>query len=392
MLHVNSTPLGMHPFAQRNKCIWPAVIAAAGSILGGLIAGTGTSSAASSQLQATRETNQTNKEIAQENNKFNAEQIDKMNAYNSAVAQRARLEEAGLNPNLMMSGGNAGTATTSAQADTTGKAVAPDIGSTIASGYQTLGNSINSAAQQISQQVYQQNLQDAQVSKLNSEREQVDIDNLTRSVQNQAMIDNLKNQSKHYNELWKNLSITNQIATASMSDMIKRYSLENRQIESQTSVNDAQASLLRIQSEIQQENLRWLPQEKRAGLAQTLAETEMIIASKHLNEAEAVNAYASASESYCRQQGIQVDNEVKRDTKEFAKEIVRLNVSSNQTYLDKQIQDYSDSQKGLNPLWRWLGISGSSAGSAAAGAAAGALTFGKGKLFMPKKVKGFSHR
>lgn len=69
-----------------------------------------------------QETNRANLAIAQMNNDYNYEmfmrQLDydldmwnRTNEYNSASAQRKRLEEAGLNPYLMMSGGNAGTAT-----------------------------------------------------------------------------------------------------------------------------------------------------------------------------------------------------------------------------------------------------------------------------------------
>lgn len=99
------------------------------------------------QVQATREanaaniqmndaTNKTNFEIAQMSNEWNERMLDKQiaynreafdaevanqwkmfeaeNEYNSASAQRQRLEEAGLNPYVMMDGGNAGTASGSA--------------------------------------------------------------------------------------------------------------------------------------------------------------------------------------------------------------------------------------------------------------------------------------
>lgn len=82
--------------------------------------------------KSNRDTNRTNMKIAQMNNEFNAaeaaknrdfmsaereaqnewnlEQWNREKDYNSASAQRERLEEAGLNPYLMMSGGSAGTA------------------------------------------------------------------------------------------------------------------------------------------------------------------------------------------------------------------------------------------------------------------------------------------
>lgn len=70
---------------------------------------------------STNKTNKNNMAINQMNNEFNAAEAEKArqfqldmwnreNEYNTASAQRQRLSDAGLNPYLMMSGGNAGTA------------------------------------------------------------------------------------------------------------------------------------------------------------------------------------------------------------------------------------------------------------------------------------------
>lgn len=70
---------------------------------------------------STNKTNESNMSINRMNNEFNAAEAQKVrdfqldmwnreNEYNTASAQRQRLSEAGLNPYLMMSGGNAGTA------------------------------------------------------------------------------------------------------------------------------------------------------------------------------------------------------------------------------------------------------------------------------------------
>lgn len=108
-----------------------------GSLTGGLL-GFGSSVAQNSQnRQNVRETNQMNYKINQMNNQFNERMAmqqrdfqenmwNKENAYNSASAQRQRLEEAGLNPYLMMNGGSAGTAQsagTGASASSAGSAV-----------------------------------------------------------------------------------------------------------------------------------------------------------------------------------------------------------------------------------------------------------------------------
>lgn len=74
------------------------VASIAGSVLGGLFGNSAANKAAQAQLAATRETNAQNYKIWQEH-------MD----YNSPVSQRKRLEEAGLNPYLMLNGGSAGS-------------------------------------------------------------------------------------------------------------------------------------------------------------------------------------------------------------------------------------------------------------------------------------------
>ena len=86
--------------------------------LGGIISGT---IGSKRNLQAQRETNTINYKIAQMNNEYNNRMFERQldynwdmwkaqTSYDSASAQRQRLEAAGLNPYLMMSGGNAGSA------------------------------------------------------------------------------------------------------------------------------------------------------------------------------------------------------------------------------------------------------------------------------------------
>lgn len=76
-------------------------------------------------LQGVRETNQTNLQIARENNEYNTAQWYRETEYDKAKNQRARLQEAGLNPYLMMNGGSAGSAASAAPADTSGTQIAP---------------------------------------------------------------------------------------------------------------------------------------------------------------------------------------------------------------------------------------------------------------------------
>lgn len=80
-----------------------AAIKAGSSIYSGL-------SSASQARKSQQETNEMNYRIFKEQNAFNLDMWNKTNEYNSAKNQVKRLSEAGLNPYLMMSGGDAGTA------------------------------------------------------------------------------------------------------------------------------------------------------------------------------------------------------------------------------------------------------------------------------------------
>lgn len=187
MLHIKFLDVGVNPLTSSSKCnplVAPAIIAGAGSMLGGLFGAAGSAKAAKYQLQAARETNQMNYQIAQENNAFNQRMWEKQNAYNSPVEQRRRLEQAGLNPNLMMNGGSAGTAETAPTADTSGVQQVPDIGSTIASGYQQFGSSLSNAASQIAGMVYNNGLQQANVNKAQAEAQSASQDARYKELQN----------------------------------------------------------------------------------------------------------------------------------------------------------------------------------------------------------------
>lgn len=61
-------------------------------------------------LAIARETNAYNYLLAAKQNDWNIEQWNRENAYNTPSAQRQRLLDAGLNPNLMLDGGDAGNA------------------------------------------------------------------------------------------------------------------------------------------------------------------------------------------------------------------------------------------------------------------------------------------
>lgn len=314
MLHIKFLDVGVNAFTSSSKCVpvnpfvAPAIISGAGSLLGGLFGAGGSAKAAKYQLQAARETNQMNYQIAQENNAFNQRMWEKQNAYNSPVEQRRRLEQAGLNPNLMMNGGSAGTAETAPTADTSGIQQVPDVGSTIASGYQQFGNSLSNAASQIAGMVYNNGLQQANVNKAQAEAQSASQDARYKELQNQFAASQFLAdlREKQYRGLIAKSDY--EYLRDSMQDRLDSVKFHNTLIGSQSSYYNQMSGLIDVQRQIEQTNLDWLPREKQAGLAATLQNVRTMVSQMHLNYAQAKNAYAMAALNYAQEAGVRINN------------------------------------------------------------------------------------
>lgn len=93
-----------------NALIGSSLISGGASLLGGLFGSSSSKKAAQAQLQAVRETNALNKELAYQQNEWNLQQWNRQNEYNTPAAQMQRYRDAGINPYFAagnISGGNA---------------------------------------------------------------------------------------------------------------------------------------------------------------------------------------------------------------------------------------------------------------------------------------------
>lgn len=286
-------------------------ISALGSLAGGLIGQSGSKSAAKYQYKIAQETNAMNYKIAQENNAFNERMVDKMNDYNSAKNQRKRLEEAGLNPYLMLDGGSSGIATSAPTADTSGTQVAPDVAGAMSQGSQLLGSSISNAANQIANQVYNSDMMNANVRKVNADAASSEQDNLYKEIQNQFAAAQFLTDLR-LKRLQGDLTEQDYLyAKYSMQDRLDALKFQNTLTGSQSSYYNQMAGLLDVQRQIEELNLKWLPVEKQAALSATLQNTLTMASQMHLNYAQAKSALAMAALNFAHEQGIRLDNKLK---------------------------------------------------------------------------------
>jgi hypothetical protein len=113
-----------------------------------------------SKLQ--QQAQQFNAQEAQKNRDFQKQMFDETNQWNSAGAQVQRLRDAGLNPYLMMNGGDAGTATSpqGSQASSSANSFSAPVASS--------GEIVGNAFKQMSEQMYDRKEQAARIRQMDS--------------------------------------------------------------------------------------------------------------------------------------------------------------------------------------------------------------------------------
>ena len=136
-------------FPHHQKGIAPAVGAAAigagARLIGGLFGSSSSKYAAKAQLQAVRETNKANLDLAKYQNEWNVAQWNRQNAYNTPAMQRQRYEEAGINPYFALGNIQSGNAESLMSANMANQQ--PVTSDLQGQSGQILGNSISEAAQ-----------------------------------------------------------------------------------------------------------------------------------------------------------------------------------------------------------------------------------------------------
>lgn len=256
---------------------------------------------------SSNKTNKTNLRIAQMNNEFNERMLQKQmdyntemwnkeNEYNTAANQRKRLEEAGLNPYLMMNGGSAGTAS-SAQGVT--PPTASDAGRQQAwnPDFSGIGNSIQTAVQQYNQR--QVDL--ANINRSNEETNGIKIENQYKAAMNIAKIAEIAANTKDKN------------AQASLHDI--QYRLQNETFNSDVQYKQHQAQQMkftalaqRIDYLYKQKELQTYDKRFQYEMAQIMANISLMYAQGELTKEQAEHEVQKRLETEARTRGIKLSN------------------------------------------------------------------------------------
>ena len=290
-----------------------------GSLTGGLL-GLGSSVVENSQnRQNVRETNQMNYKINQMNNQFNERMAiqqrnwqenmwNKENAYNTASAQRQRLEEAGLNPYLMMNGGSAGVAQSAgagASASSSGNAVMQPF----QADYSGIGSSIGN--------IFQYELMQSEKSQLQGARQLADA----KAMETLSNIDwgKLTDETRNY------LKSTG-LARAQLG-----YAKEQQEVDNMAMtglIMRAQRSGMLLDNEAKGILNKYLDQQQQLDLNVKAADYYQRMSAGYLSYASAKKAIAEEALAAARARGQNISNKV---ASRIAESQIAANIAANQS-------------------------------------------------------------
>lgn len=288
------------------------------SLAGGLL-GAGSSVVQNSQnRQNVRETNQMNYKINQMNNQFNERMAiqqrnwqenmwNKENAYNTASAQRQRLEEAGLNPYLMMNGGSAGVAQSAgagASASSSGNAVMQPF----QADYSGVGSAIGS--------IFQYELMQSEKSQLQGARQLADA----KAMETLSNIDwgKLTDETRNY------LKSTG-LARAQLGYAKEQQEADNMAMTGL--IMHAQRASMLLDNEAKGILNKYLDQQQQLDLNVKAADYYQRMAAGHLSYAEAKKALAEEALAAARTRGQNIANKV---ADRIAESQIAANIAANE--------------------------------------------------------------
>lgn len=278
-------------------------------VVQGLTGLAGAGITAGANTAATVMTNNANKQIAQMNNEFNEKMLNKQmdynkemyqqqlgdqwsfyndakenqwqmyedtKEYNSASAQRERLEAAGLNPYLMMSGGSAGVATSNSAPSGSapaGQGVNIPTASPYAADYSGLAQGVGQAIDAYNQI----RLQKAQQGKISAEENNIRIEGKYKAA---SMIAEIANKMQNTKSQAAKTALET-IMTGVQKDLIRA---QTDKVKGETTYNAILARGAAVDVLMKSETLKVLPQQLRNSLAEQTANIAVKYAQRDLTK------------------------------------------------------------------------------------------------------------
>lgn len=246
-------------------------------------------------------------DLVENHQQFQTDMWNKNNEYNSASAQRERLEAAGLNPYLMMNGGSAGTASTmsgSAGAVPSGaspsaQGVTPPTATPYSADYSGITAGLGRAIDVLSS-MPDRKVKEAQADNLRIEGKYI-------AGKAMAQILQMKTEAKTKEA---RLALDKLIA-----DFDNNLKASNMAVNEQNMAESkARTQLAVTENLMRQQQLSFLPQEQKLQLAQGAADIALKYSQKQLTDKQARHEVEKLAETVVRADGQALQNQFNADT------------------------------------------------------------------------------
>ena len=294
-----------------DSSIFPSLISAAGSLAGGAIGAFAQSSA-----------NKTQMKMFHEQMQFNRDMIREQNAYNTPAAQRARYEEAGINPYLALGNISSGSQQSTMQAPN-----APQIAPIT-----QFGESLQAASQNTIRNLIDLSQAQADIQLKETNNRILKIEEMYKEKEFLAKIGLMKDQSGKLRSETKGLDLDN----------FFRFDLNSAnlsQLKAMTNKTEAETELLRVQKDLASFDLgfkqKHAEEQFKAEMAKLTMETITgymnadtnrmnadtnrmdAFTRRNLSNAQIENLAADTLKKLVERTGIQLDNTIKARSMEF---------------------------------------------------------------------------
>lgn len=336
-----------------NPLVGSSLIGVGANLLGGIFSSNASAKAAKAQMQAVRETNQANAQLAQKQNDWNVQQWNRQIAYNTPAAQRARYEEAGINPYFALGNIQSGLADSLQSADLANQQ--PVTSELQGQSSAILANSLSRAGSDY----FNMSLQSEQAKKLQIDntfeasklKEQVDslkYDNYAKKMANEvynSSLESLKNITKNQ----ERLSYLN-VATQALQQVGTSYDVAMKRFQQQfmqpqqysigeQTINQMVASIAKMKSE---EN--W--NKKQTQLAATYAAAALLSSRASWLNAT-VNDYGTRNQAWNQTQSTYRQNYVFNRTKDalVKQTLLGVDMLDNEKYFNQFKKDWWSASK-----------------------------------------------
>lgn len=311
----------------------------------------------------------------QANQQFAEKMWNAQNDYNTPFMQAQRLKAAGLNPYLaMQNDGNVGLAQSSSvpsgSVDTSSGQVDASLAASRSQLLGTVGNTLQSAFAN----VINQKMADAQIQKVKSENEYQNIVNKYAYADLFVKLRKQMAEAKDTETRQKYQEIMNYILDSSKEDAImKNHSdavnafNQGTLMDDEHNLNVASLRSRKLEADLLQANLDWLPREKAAAIAQVYAQA---YASTMSGKAAAAAAENYAADTY----GKKFDNRMRDSLHDIIEKSETSRYESQNTALEVLKQRLIEAKKNNNTyeirligdlISKLLGSAGSAAGGGA---------------------------